>query len=48
MPWIDENGTRLEGRRKAFDPTALQMTASNDAAERFSATMHNFWYTETI
>ena len=48
MPWIDENGTRLEGRRKNFDPASLQMTASNDAAERFSATMHNFWYTEHL
>jgi glycosyltransferase involved in cell wall biosynthesis len=48
MPWIDENGTRLEGRPMAFDPAALQMTASNDAAERFSATMHNFWYTEPL
>lgn len=48
MPWIDENGAHLEGRRKGFDPAALQRTASTDAAERFAATMHNFWYTEHL
>ena len=48
MPWIDETGSRLEPRRKSFDPAALQMTASDDAAERFTATMHNLWYTEHL
>ena len=48
MPWIGETGARLEPRRRAFDPSALQMTSSDDAAERFTATMHNFWYTEHL
>ena len=48
MPWISETGDRLEPRWRAFDPLALPMTASVDAAERFTATMHNFWYTEHL
>jgi len=48
MPWIDETGSHLERRPRHFDPAALQMTASSDAAERFTATMHNFWYTEHL
>jgi glycosyltransferase involved in cell wall biosynthesis len=48
MPWIDETGSRLESRPRNLDLAALQMTASSDAAERFAATMHNFWYTEHL
>lgn len=48
MPWIDETGSQVESRPRSFDRAVLQMTASNDPAERFAAMMHNFWYTEHL
>lgn len=43
---IDQHGRPVDIRSPVFDPGALELTASPDAAERFSATMHNFWYTD--
>jgi glycosyltransferase involved in cell wall biosynthesis len=46
IPTIDQHGRPVDINYPAFDPEVLELTASRDAAERFSATMHNFWYTD--
>jgi glycosyltransferase involved in cell wall biosynthesis len=48
MPWIDETGSQVVSRPRSLDRSVLQVTASNDPAERFAAMMHNFWYTEHL
>jgi glycosyltransferase involved in cell wall biosynthesis len=48
MPKIDQHGRAVDVRYRGFDLEVLELTTSPDAAERFSATMHNFWYTDHL
>jgi glycosyltransferase involved in cell wall biosynthesis len=46
IPTIGQHGRPVDIKYPGFDPEVLELTASPDAADRFSATMHNFWYTD--